>query len=408
MVDLGVVMPLYKQKPEFLAAALDSVLKQTFQKFKLVIVIDGAPDMLPLVQKLIKGDRRVQVVSHVYNQGVAKALNTGFQTFYDDPQFLYLTWVSSDNIYDPRFLETLRNALAKGPPELGVVYSSFQSIDNEGRAIHDEQSLALQRQYQSQPKEKLLDSSLIGVSFMYKSRFAKMIDGYELVPVEDYDYWLRITEHCDIKYIPVELIDYRVNSTFSVSAKLQSTAQHRVWRYAYHLARHRARQRRGIAPYLTILFPLKASGEEAIERLENLYEQTFSNYTCCILDLSPDMRVTAELSHISHPTTDFKWFPNTGIPTALLHAVQMIQTPYCLILGPNRFLDLMDLNVLYEQMEKAASEVISNYYTADHTQVGYRHANSSSAKIEIHDELFRTRSLVDHLKASFAEMSDSD
>ena len=44
MIDVGVVMPVYKQKPAFLEAALQSVLKQTYAKFKLVIVIDGAPD----------------------------------------------------------------------------------------------------------------------------------------------------------------------------------------------------------------------------------------------------------------------------------------------------------------------------------------------------------------------------
>ncbi|WP_219835301.1 hypothetical protein [Paenibacillus sp. R14(2021)] len=65
-----------------------------------------------------------------------------------------------------------------------------------------------------------------------------------------------------MKYIPVEPLDYRVHSTFSVSAALQSTAEHRKWRYAYHLARHQARMRRGIAPSLTILFPLKESGPE--------------------------------------------------------------------------------------------------------------------------------------------------
>ncbi|SFT19715.1 glycosyltransferase [Paenibacillus sp. BC26] len=406
MIDLGVVMPLYKQKPAFLAAALGSVLKQTFQQFKLIIVIDGAPEMEPLVRMLIQGDKRVQIVSHVYNQGVAKALNTGFQYFYDMPNIAYLTWVSSDNIYYPRFLETLRNALVKGPQELGLVYSSFQSVDNDGNTIYDEKMLAVQRQYQSQPIEKLLDSSLIGVSFMYKSIYAKQIDGYELVPVEDYDYWLRITEHCNIKYIPVELLDYRVNSTFSVSATLQSTSQHRIWRYAYHLARHHARMRRGIAPYMTILFPVKESSPEVIARIENLYEQTFSNYTCYILDLSPDMRVTADLSHISHPTTDFKWFPNANVATALLHAIQMVHTPYSYILGPRLFNDLMELTVLHNEMEKAAPELMSNYYTEDGSAVGYRHSSTHSGKAGMYDELFRRQSLVDYVKANFAQMSD--
>ncbi|SEP02842.1 glycosyltransferase [Paenibacillus sp. OV219] len=407
MVDLGVVMPVYKQKPAFLTAALESVLGQTFQKFKLIIVIDGAPEMEPLIRELIQSDSRVQIVSHTFNQGVATALNTGFAQLYSMPGIEYLTWVSSDNMYYPRFLETLRNALVKGPSELGLVYSSFQSVDNEGRPLNSEQQLATQRQYQSQPKVKLLDTSIVGVSFMYKAACAKQIDGYGLAPVEDYDYWLRLTEHCEMKYIPVELMDYRVNSTFSVSAALQDTAAHRKWRYAYHLARHQARMRRGIPPSITVLLPLKESGAKAIERLENLYEQTFSNYTCYIIDLSPDMRVTADLSSISHPSTDFKWFPHAAVETSLFHAVQMVQTPYCFVPGDLLFLDVMDLTVLFNELEKAPPLIMSNYYTADHSQLGYRFVSTFSPKEGLHDELFRTQSLVNYLKEHFAGVMGS-
>lgn len=59
------------------------------------------------------------------------------------------------------------------------MYSSFQSIDNEGNLLHNEHQLATQRNYQSQPKERLLDYSLIGVSFMYKSQVAKLVGGTE-------------------------------------------------------------------------------------------------------------------------------------------------------------------------------------------------------------------------------------
>lgn len=407
MADLGIVMPVYKQKPAFLGAALDSVLKQTFRDFKLIIVIDGAPEMETLVRGYLNGDRRATVVSHAVNLGVAAALNTGFRQLLDSPGIDYLTWVSSDNVYDPRFLETLRRALAKGPDELGLVFSSFQSIDDEGRPLNDEQMLAVQRQYQAQPAEKLLDSSLVGVSFMYKSKYARLIDGYELSPVEDYDYWLRLTEHCAMKYIPVELVDYRVNSAFGVPASLHTIAQHRKWRYTYHLARLKARMRRGSVPDITILYPLKTSNAETIARIENLYEQAFNNYICYVLDLSPDMRVTAELSAISHPMTDFKWFPNMSGPTALLHAVQMVQTSYCLVLGPDLFKDAMDLTLMYDELRKAPPLVVSDYYIPDHTQLGYRHATpEANPKPGISDELFRRQSLIDYIKSHYTTMGD--
>ncbi|CAI6079735.1 glycosyltransferase family 2 protein [Cohnella sp. JJ-181] len=398
MVDLGVVMPVYKQKPAFLKAALESVLRQSYMDFKLIVVIDGAPEMEPLVRQYIDGDARAEVMPLGQNQGVANALNAGFKKLYKMKQIRYLTWVSSDNVYYPAFFETLRKALAKGPDELGLVYSSFQSIDNEDRPLNDESKLAALRQYQSKPKDKLLDSSIIGVSFMYKAKYAKMIDGYGLQPVEDYDYWLRLTEHCEIKYIPVELMDYRVNSTFSISATLQTVAQHRYWRYRYHLARHLARGRRNIEPLVTVIYPVSVVDGSSIERLENLYEQAFSNYYCYVLDLTPGGQATALLSSVSHPVTDFKSFANESEIKALLYAVQMLRTRYTMVLGPALFPDPMDMEFMIAQLSKADETAMSSFYTADRTDIRYRRHNEAPPRPDLYNELFRTEALLAILK----------
>lgn len=108
MADVGVVMPVYTQKPEFLRQALQSVLHQSFTNFRLVVVIDGAPDMEPLVSSIIVEDPRVTVISYAQNRGIAHALNTGFDLLFSEPSIQYLSWVSSDNVYEPRFLEILR------------------------------------------------------------------------------------------------------------------------------------------------------------------------------------------------------------------------------------------------------------------------------------------------------------
>ncbi|MEK5059042.1 glycosyl transferase [Paenibacillus sp. FSL H7-0326] len=401
MIDLGVVMPVYVQKPEFLQAALESVLNQSFSKFKMVIVIDGAPEMEPLVKSIVNGDQRVKIVAYPNNQGVAHALNTGFQHLFLDEHIEYLTWVSSDNVYYPYYLEMLRRELKKGSDELGLVYSSFQSIDNNGSRLHNEHQLAALRKYQSRPKERLLDSSIIGVSFMYKSKYAKMIDGYHLVPVEDYDYWLRLTENCEIRYIPVELMDYRVNSTYSVSATLKSSEQHRRWRYTYHLARHLARSRRKMKPQVTVLFPISIADEAALMRLENLYEQSFSNYYCYVLDLTTDQSAQVLLSKVPHPITDFKWYPTVNELVASLIAVQMIQTPYTMILNNVCTTDVVEMETLLIELSKAEPSAMSNYYTPDHSQIGYRFAPYLPQKLDYYNELFKTEQLVQAIKFKY-------
>ncbi|GAB6930790.1 hypothetical protein JCM10914A_47730 [Paenibacillus sp. JCM 10914] len=396
MVDLGIVMPVYKQKPEFLKAALDSVLNQTFEQFRFVIVIDGAPEMEPLVQSIVANDPRVNIIAYDINQGVPHALNTGFAELFQHNGIHFLTWVSSDNIYGPQFLEVLRLALLKGPEELGLVYSSFQSIDNYNTPLNDEVALSALRKYQGKPKEALLDSSIVGVSFMYKAKYAKMVQGgYSLAPVEDYDYWLKITDFCEIKYIPVELMAYRVDSTYSVSAQLKTTEAHRHWRHAYHLARHQARMRRGIGPEVNILFPLSEVSDHAIQRIENLYEQMFSNYVCYVLDLSLDQRVTIALMQISHPTAVYEWYPGWQPDMAALAAVRKHLAPYTMLLDLNEFKNVMDLHILHNQLSKTGYSIWSSYYTDDHSIIGYR--TEHMAESILTNELLRTHRLDDLL-----------
>lgn len=405
VVDLGIVMPVYKQKPEFLEAALQSVLNQTFQQFKFIIVIDGAPEMEPFIRSIVGDDHRVNIISYENNQGVPHALNTGFAELFKDKHIEYLTWVSSDNIYRPLFSEILYKAIKKGPDELGIVYSSFQSIDNHNQPLHDEHALAALRNFQGKPKEALLDSSIIGVSFMYKAKYAKMVaGGYSLAPIEDYDYWLKLTDFCEIKYIPIELMDYRVDSTFSVSSQLKTIEAHRKWRHAYHLTRHNTRVRRGIPIEITFLFILSEATTEAVARIEDLYEQVFSNYICHVIDLSEDYQVTTILQQIPHPCTMFEWLPTWDKTTAALYTVKKINTPYTMLLDLNPFDYVMNTQVLYDELRRAEESIWSTYYNKENRAIGYRNKHILAPMQT--NELFRTPKLIYFLEEKMIKLGD--
>ncbi|GAF09459.1 glycosyltransferase [Paenibacillus pini] len=389
-------MPVYKQKPEFLTAALQSVLNQEWNQFRLVIVIDGAPEMEPQIRAIVGTDPRVELLHHEHNKGVAATLNTGFARLYEDHDIEYLTWVSSDNIYGPRFLDVLRQALVEGPEELGLVYSCFEPMDNDNKHLYSELDLSALRQFQGQPKDALLDSSIVAVSFMYKSRYAQLTRGYDLIPVEDYDYWLQLTDHCEIKFIPTELMEYRVDSTFSVSAQLKSVEKQRHWRYTYHLARHQARTRRHIAPEITILFPVSVGDQNAINRIENLYNQSFSNYVCYVLDLSPTKQGIEVLSQVPHPLTDFQHHPNVDIASAVKIAASQVTTPYTMWIGPNDFPTVVDLQMLYDNLCKQDPSVWSNYFAPVDFGINYRWQLMTERPDWV-NELFRTPHLIQYL-----------
>ncbi|UOF90554.1 glycosyltransferase [Fodinisporobacter ferrooxydans] len=337
-------MPVYKQKPSYLRAAIRSILAQNYRNYKFIIVVDGAPaDTVKMIREEMQGDHRTRVIVKMRNEGVAKALNTGFQYFLEDPEIQYLTWVSSDNIYYPTFIEKLRDVLKYGSENIGLVYSSFRHIGSGGQSLQTEKDLIAFREFQKQPKENLLDVCFVGVSFMYKKQYAANIKGYELEPVEDYDYWLRLTEFCDIDYVPEELMDYRKNSPLSISAQLNRTQmQYRRWRYAFNLAKQQARNRRGIPFETTIVFPVSHASDETVKKLDTVldisaYPPFYSNFKLLIYDISPTACVIPALKTIPDPRITFLARPGANERQAIKFGVEAANTPYTILFGKGNF-----------------------------------------------------------------------
>lgn len=395
MVDVGVVMPVYYQRIEYLQQSIHSILAQSYKSYRLIIVIDGAPEMLQHVERFVSGDPRVEILNNATNLGVAGALNAGFSKLWSKPEIRYLTWVSSDNLYDEEFLDTLRRGLRQSSDETGLVYSSFRSIDGAGNQLKSEAELSLLRQFQAQPIEELLNTCTIGVSFMYKTRFALQVEGYRYPPVEDYDFWLRLTEKCGVRYIPVELMDYRVDSEFSVSSKLQTVDAHRKWRYVYHLTRLEARIRRGIPVETSILFLARNSGDSTIAQIDKLYEQIYSNYRVYLFDLTPDGSAGTEIAKLPHTSILFKWFPNSPEQEVLYYAAQFLDTPFAFVYGSDGFQINLELYYLAAELKKAPDDTYSVCHSPDKTQVVPR--RDLYSEIPLGNELFRTKKLVQWL-----------
>lgn len=369
MTDTGIVMPLYKQDPGYLHAALASVLTQTYGDFRLIVVIDGAPEMRELVNQTAGHDNRVHVISLPENKGVAHALNRGFKALFADTAIEYVTWVSSDNVYYPRYIERLRYELVQGPEPLGLVFSTFREIDSAGIPMYDRLHQEALIRYQSQPPEELLNASIVGVSFMYKSRYARVIGGYRMQPVEDYDYWLRLSEVCSIKFIPEILMDYRVNSAFSVSASLQSVEKHRRWRCTFQQIKYEARARRGIDREMTVLMPVSDMAQ-AEPLLDDLLEQHYSNLQLKLLDLTADQRAGSFLTSMPDPRLIVVQRPHYSIEEAVIQAIGETITPFVVLYGIKPYIAVTDLMYLTDHLRPLHKTHAFSYYTDDHSFMG--------------------------------------
>lgn len=291
-------MPVYRQHIPHLRKALRSMRNQK-ERFYFVIVLDGSPDEVEqVVRSEAKRIPRCKIIKLPSNQGVATALNQGFHFLMKKSQIRYLSWVSSDNIYYPKYLKLLRHALHHAPKDVGLVHSNYLNIDDDGKRLDSPVALNQRAQY-LKDQDYLIEGCNIGVSFLYKKEYARKVGDYQYDQAEDYDFWLRLTEICKWKWVPKVLMSYRVNSRHSISSSIHETiAKHRYWRNILQQIKADAYRRRGIKTEMTVLWIVDQGNEEIINSIENLLSQNYSNYQFNLIDHSESGTIGSSIMNL--------------------------------------------------------------------------------------------------------------
>lgn len=125
---VSVIIPAYNTA-SLIAAALDSVLAQTFRSFEAIVVNDGSPDTADLERALAPYlGRIVYIVQN--NRRAAGARNTGIRHARGE----YLAFLDSDQVWFPRLLES-QMRLFEQDPSPDLVYANEVAIRPGSRRI---------------------------------------------------------------------------------------------------------------------------------------------------------------------------------------------------------------------------------------------------------------------------------
>lgn len=100
----SVIIPVYNVEP-YLEQCIDSILRQRFKDFELILINDGSTDGSPdICKKLAKEDIRIKYFSKE-NEGVSKTRNLGINIATGK----YLCFIDSDDFLEEDFLINLYN-----------------------------------------------------------------------------------------------------------------------------------------------------------------------------------------------------------------------------------------------------------------------------------------------------------
>ena len=127
--EVSVVIPVYNVE-KFLRDCVDSVLKQTFQGFEIILVDDGATDQSPaLCDAYAREYANIRVI-HRENGGLSAARNSGLAA----AKGKYVYFLDSDDWIIPRALQTLFD-IAKRENADAVLFEACV-VDEDGRPIY--------------------------------------------------------------------------------------------------------------------------------------------------------------------------------------------------------------------------------------------------------------------------------
>lgn len=126
---MTVCIPTYNRQ-RYLREALDSVFRQTWTDFEVLVVDDGSTDG---TDEAVRGYPRPVRYIYQENQGVAAARNR----LIAETRTPLVAWLDSDDLWLPEKLEK-QMALLEGKPERTIIYDPKMTIDAKGNMLRRE------------------------------------------------------------------------------------------------------------------------------------------------------------------------------------------------------------------------------------------------------------------------------
>ncbi len=193
---VSVIIPTYNRS-SLLLEALDSVYKQTFPDFELIVIDDGSTDGTAKALDSYK-DRLVYCFQN--NRGVSAARNRGIRM----ARGRWIAFLDSDDLWLPDKLETQTRFFSQNPEAL--ICQTEEIWIRNGRRVNP---MKKHRKYSGNiftPSLRLCLVSPSGV-MIKKDLFEQVGLFDETLPAcEDYDLWLRISARSPIFLIEQPLV----------------------------------------------------------------------------------------------------------------------------------------------------------------------------------------------------------
>jgi glycosyltransferase involved in cell wall biosynthesis len=209
MPKVSVIVVTYN-RAHLLGACLESISRQTYRDFEVVLVDDGSTDDTAEVAAAFAPLARYFWQE---NQGIPGALNRAIR----EARGEYIGFADSDDALLPEALETEAHILDENP-SVGLVYGQTWEMNEKGVVTSLRKPGFARGSFIRSGREEIRDflfsCHITGSSMMVRKRCFDDVGLFDptFSVYEDWDMWVRIAKNYDVAYVEKPVALYRVHS----------------------------------------------------------------------------------------------------------------------------------------------------------------------------------------------------
>lgn len=210
MEKVSIVLPTYN-RAYCIQRAVDSVLRQTWPEWELIVVDDGSTDA---TEEIMGGfaalDGRVRYYRQRDNRGVSAARNEGIR----QARYEYIAFQDSDDVWRADKLEK-QMRLFEENPKIGLVYCAIRGTKQDGSPVRIPDASMEKQFLQGDLYRLLLQGNVIDCPTAVMRRECTLkCGGFDetLSCLEDWELFLRIAAVYQIGYVDEALVDSDIHN----------------------------------------------------------------------------------------------------------------------------------------------------------------------------------------------------
>ncbi len=219
---VSVVIPTYN-RTHAVGRAIRSVLNQTYQNFEIIVIDDGSTDTTP---EVVAGfhDPRLRYVRYAENRGGGPARNAGIEV----ARGKYIAFLDSDDEWLPAKLEKQVELLQRAEPFVGVVYTAFAIVDENGQI-----TAGSVPEHRGWILDELYGANVVrggGSSAVVKRECFLHVRPFDpaMPSCQDWDLWIRLAKYYEFDFVPKVLVHYHVDECKRITTDWRAVAEGHV------------------------------------------------------------------------------------------------------------------------------------------------------------------------------------